>query len=145
MGLDDFNSGTNYCWYYAAYGNMSDYNEATSVDFGKGKQNTEKMIEYWNEKKYGEQDDNGTYKDMWGEIQGEVVKGYYVPSRAEWAAFAEELGITSSNYRSFGLSSYYWSSSQYNTYDSLSARIDSGSMLNGYVSNTYSIRLGLTF
>ncbi len=64
MALDNFNLGTSYCWYDAAYGNMRDYNEATSVDFGKGKQNTKKMIEYWNREEYGAQDDNGTYKDM---------------------------------------------------------------------------------
>ncbi len=117
MALDDISTDT-YCWYNAAfhnsYGNMNDYNETTSVDFGKGKQNTEKMIEHWNEKKYGEQNTHETYKDMWGEIQEEVAKGWYVPSRAEWAAFAEELGITSSNYGSFGLKGWYWSSSQCN-------------------------------
>ncbi len=68
MALDDI-STDKYCWYDAAEGNMSDYNEATSVDFGKGKQNTEKMIKYWNAKRYGEQNTDETHKDIWGQYK----------------------------------------------------------------------------
>ncbi len=144
MALDDI-STNEYCWYDAAYGNMSDYNTATSVDFGKGKQNTEKMIGYWNNEKYGVQDDSETYKDMLGAIQGEAAKGWYVPSRAEWAAFGGELGITSSNYGSFGLSSYYWSSSQTTPYTSWAVVLNSVGMSTIPVSNLRYVRLGSTF
>ncbi len=146
MALDNIGSTNRYCWYDAAYGNMSDYSTVTSVDFGKGKENTEKMIKYWNEKKYGAQDDNGTYKDMWGVIQEEVAKGWYVPSRAEWAAFAEELGITPSNRGSFGLSDWYWSSSQYITYNSWHANLGGGFVRNdGSVDYNGYVRLSVTF
>ena len=49
MALEDFNTGTLYCWYDDAYGNMKDYATATSLDFGTGKANTEAMIANWNE------------------------------------------------------------------------------------------------
>ncbi len=147
MALDDIGGTNRYCWYDAAWGNMSDYSIATSVsvDFGKGKENTEKMIKYWNEKKYGAQDDNGTYKDMWGAIQEEVAKGWFVPSRAEWAAFAEELGITSSNYSSKGLSDWYWSSSQCTTYNSWNAYLSVDYMYHYDVYIGSCVRLSATF
>ena len=37
--------GNGHYWYKEAYGKMSDYSTFTSKDFGKGKENTEKMIE----------------------------------------------------------------------------------------------------
>ncbi len=127
MALDDI-SEEDYVWYNAAYGNMSDWNTVTSVDFGKGKQNTEKMIKYWNEKKYGEHDTNGAYKDVWGQIQSEVNKGWFVASKEELAAFFEELGIDKTNYSSFGLSDWYFSSSQYNTACCWSANVGYGAI-----------------
>lgn len=141
-------TSTTYNWYYAALGNMSDYATATSVDFGKGKENTANMIAKWDkgaeEGGYGAQD-AGTYKDMWGEIKEEVAKGWFVPSRAEWAAFAQELGITSSNYTTYGLSNYYWSSSQRNTNNAWSANFYLGYMYSSNVTNNYYVRLSATF
>ncbi len=99
MALSDIDANGHY-WYYNAYGNMSDYYTTTSGDFGTGRANTETMISKWNNSGYGEQNAN----DMWGLIQNEVENGWFVPSRGEWAAFAEELGITKSNYTNFGLS-----------------------------------------
>ena len=113
MALKDFNPGAYYCWYDAAYGNMSDYSTATSEDFGTGKQNTLKMIEKWNNKVYGEQNDGTHNKDVWGEIQTKVNDGWFLPSKEEWSAFGEELGITTNNYEEKKLSHYCWSSSQY--------------------------------
>lgn len=115
MALEDFNTGTYYCWYDAAYGNMDDYATATSLDFGTGKANTEAMIAKWNSSAYGAQNDNGTYLDMWGAIQEKVAEGWFVPSRGEWGAFGDNLGITTDNYVNYGLSDWCWSSSQYNS------------------------------
>lgn len=112
MALEDFNTGTRYCWYDAAYGNMDDYATATSLDFGTGKANTEAMIAKWNSSAYGAQNDNGTYLDMWGAIQDKVAEGWFVPSRGEWGAFGDNLGITTDNYVNYGLSDWCWSSSQ---------------------------------
>ena len=145
MALEDFNPGTYYCWYDAAYENMSDYATATSEDFGTGKQNTLNMIEKWNNKAYGAQNDNGTYKDMWGEIQTKVNEGWFVPSQGEWSAFGEELGITIENYTSKNLSNYYWSSSQINAYAACNARFNNGYMDGSRVYGNYCVRLGTTF
>ena len=48
-------------------------------------------------------------------IQPKINKGWFIPSKEEWSAFGEELGITKNNYNAKGLSSSYWSSSQYTT------------------------------
>ncbi len=140
MALDDVGTST-YCWYYAAYGNMNDYNDVTSGDFGKGKQNTEKMMKYWSEKKYGEQNN----WDMWKLIQSEVEEGWFVPSRAEWAAFLEELGITWSNYRSFGIEYDYWSSSQFDTKCACRVSVILNYMEAMRVDYYYYVRLSKTF
>ena len=145
MELEDFNAGTRYCWYDAAYGNMSDYSTATSKDFGTGKANTNTMITKWNNNSYGAQNDNGTYLDMWGVIQDKVAEGWFVPSKAEWSAFAEELGITKSNYQEKGLTDWYWSSSQRNTGYAWNATFGLGYMGSYSVDYIYYVRLSTTF
>ena len=112
MSLTDVQPGTYFDWYNSAWRNMSDYSTYTSRDFGSGKENTRKMIEKWNNKGYGEQNQCSIHKDMWGQIQTEVNNGWFVPSKGEWSAFGGELGITSSNYSSKGLDGSNWSSSQ---------------------------------
>ena len=137
MALDDIDNSQHY-WYKSAYENMT---IDTSVDFEKGKENTQTMISQWNSNKYPPQDSN----DMWGLIQTQVNGGWFVPSKAEWAAFAEELGITKDNYVNHNLSYWYWSSSQSGTSHAWYADFLNGSMhgnsvnLNGYV------RLAATF
>ena len=113
MALTDFNNGNDgiYKWYNAAYGQINDYSSITSENFGKGKSNTSIMVSKWNSKAYGDQGDN----DIWGKIQSEVNKGWFVPSRAEWAAFAGNFKITSSNFKNFGLDFTYWTSSIYDS------------------------------
>ena len=44
-----------------------------------------------------------------------VDKGWFIPSRAEWAAFGEELKISQEKYANYDLSPYYWTSSQRNS------------------------------
>ena len=142
MALSDIDANTHY-WYYNAYGNMSDYATTTSGDFGTGKANTEAMIAKWNNGSnggYGEQNAN----DMWGLIQNEVENGWFVPSRGEWSAFAEELGITT-NYSSFGLSDWYWSSSQVDTNYAYGAIFDGGFINLNRVNNYTYVRLSTTF
>ena len=140
MALSDIDANTHY-WYYNAYGNMSDYATTTSGDFGTGKANTGAMIEKWNNSEYGEQNTN----DMWKLIQNEVANGWFVPSRGEWSAFAEELGITKSNYSDFGLSGWYWSTSQYDAHNAYYADFNLGYMNNNFVVNINCVRLSTTF
>lgn len=94
---------------------------------------------------YGEQDKCADHKDMWGQIQEEVAKGWFVPSKAEWSAFAEELGITSSNCTSKGLSYYYWSSSQGSEEPAWVAGLGNDCMLYFSVKDSTSVRLSATF
>jgi len=143
MALSDIDSNY-HDWYNAAYDKMSDYASATSQDFGKGKSNTATMISKWNSKAYGEQNAcSSGDTDMWGEIQAQVNKGWFVPSSKEWAAFAKNIGVTTSNYSSKGLG-WSWSSSQCNA--NFAYYID----FSGYVSyssvdgNNY-VRLATTF
>ncbi len=91
MALDDVDDEEHY-WYKSAYGNLDNPEGNTHNDLGLGKTNTKTMIYKWNDKSYGDQDPN----DMWKIIQDKeefplvtVDEGkWFVPSRAEWAAFA---------------------------------------------------------
>ena len=145
MALADIDSNTHY-WYKNASENMSDYSTATSGNFGTGKKNTDDMIARWDKGAvsnggYGDQDS----KDMWGLIKTQVSEGWFVPSRGEWSAFAQELGITSSNRSDFGLSYTYWSSSQYNTHIAWCADFDHGYMNHYDVGSNFCVRLATTF
>ena len=145
MALKDVDSSI-HTWYSNAYGNMSDYASTTSVDFGTGEKNTQTMISKWNSNAYGSQ----YSRDMWGlsAVQSGTwngSSGWYVPSRGEWAAFGAAFNITSSNYTSYGLSSYCWSSSQGKANFAWDADFISGYMYNFNVDSTYYVRLGTTF
>ena len=145
MALTDFNNGTTYDWYNTATGKMTDYSSTTSVGFGKGKSNTSAMISKWNSKKYGEQDKCSSHKDIWGQIQAKVDKGWFIPSRAEWAAFGEELKISQEKYADYELSPYYWTSSQRNSNLVWGASIDDQYVYDGKVNNNYYVRLSAMF
>ena len=110
MALENFTTEdyTSFYWYQNAQDKMSDYATTTSGDFGKGKENTKTMMT----KVYG---DGLKERDVWKHIGDEVSNGWFVPSRGEWSAFgvfANEQGMTTSNYGNYGLSYYCWSSSQ---------------------------------
>ena len=145
IALDDVDLST-HTWYNSANGNMNDYRTVTSTSFGNGEQNTKNMIAKWNSSAYGSQNSN----DIWGIsiVQSKInaSPAWYVPSKGEWAAFGDQLKITSSNYLSKGLSGYYWSSSQYSTSFAWSTYFEKGYFNNDYVneSNGY-VRLGATF
>ena len=159
MALEDFNPGIYYCWYDAAYGKLDNLVATEFNDFGQGKTNTTTMIAEWNKGengKYGAQDDNGTYKDMWGVIQKADSAGktwdlskWFVPSKAEWAAFGDflytKLGVTTGNYGNYGLKNYYWSSARYNTDNAYGASFRSCYMGCSNVDNHQYVRLSATF
>ena len=152
MALEDLDSNYHY-WYYNAYGKMSDYSSTTSEDFGRGKQNTETMIKKYEDKAYGDPYTTGTYTDLWGLslLKQKVSEGWFVPSKEEWAAFggeiAEIVGITDDddNYGDFGLSAYYWSSSQEGTNYAWDSYF-TGCFMGFYKVDGYnSVRLSATF
>ena len=154
MALDDIDgkqNGTRYCWYYAAGdgSGMTDWQSTTSTSFGSGKQNTKNMIAKWNSSAYGSQNGASSNPDMWGlsAVQSKINENpaWYVPSREEWAAFGDQLGITQSNYENKELSSCCWSSSQHNTDSMPYANFEYGSMVNGVAYGNNYVRLGATF
>ena len=107
----------------------------TTTTFGSGKTNTQTLI--------GKVDLNSSLKEQ---IQPKVNKGWFIPSKEEWSAFGEELGITKSNYSAKGLSKWYLSSSQGSNDASnvWSAHFGSGCMDNYYNNYSY-VRLATTF
>lgn len=145
MALEDFTDGTNtiFCWYDAAFENMSDYKTATSTAFETGETNTTAMIAKWNAGGYGTQND-GSKPDVWGVIQAKVNAGWFVPSKDEWSAFGSNLGIRL-NYSQYGLSYYYWSSSQSGTNYAWGAGFGNGHMSFNNVNHSRYVRLSATF
>ena len=141
MTLTDYES-TGCYWYKSAYGKMSDYSSYTSTAFGKGKENTTKMITKWNASGYGTQDAG----DLWGKVQTASNANWFIPSSGELAAFASNLGITKDNYGStYKLKFYYWSSSQRNTYHAWSTTFGTGDVGINTVDFTCYVRLAATF
>ena len=147
---ENYPAYTSYYWYKNAYSHMSPL--ITSNNFGEGKENTRKMIAKWNAaaeenpevEPYAESAQEK--QDIWKHIQGKYNEGWFIPSRAEWAAFANELGIDNTNYSStYGLSNYYWSSSQSNANFAWIAYFSNGHMNYNGVNNTYAVRLATTF
>ena len=118
--FDTYNNSVNkrHSWYYSASVSkkLDNYHDGTYNDFGEGKIFTDYNIKKWNSSAYGAQNGDSTDLDLWGVIQDKVKEGWFVPSRAEWAAFASYLGLNSSvtnpNYSKYGLTWWYWSSAQ---------------------------------
>ena len=159
LSLADYDANGHY-WYKNAYGKMSDSTSTskfTSEDFGKGKENTEKMIERMKNHSdtskysvdYGEAT-TGTNADIWNIIEDKVKEGWFVPSKAEWAAFASYLNTSKTSihtnyYVNYGLNGLYWSSSQSNNGSAWRVDFGYGDMYGSHVSHTYSLRLCATF
>ena len=153
LSLADYDSSTSHTWYKKAYGKMKDYNASantpTSIEIGKGENNTRLMVQriaYHSSLNpdYGDPSDS----DIWQVLQTRPT-GWFVPSKNEWNAFMTNLkaqGLTTSNYSSsFGLSKYYWSSSQHFGYSAWYVGFGTGGMDCDYVSSTNSLRLCATF
>ena len=151
---------TNYYWYKNAFGKMPDPVKDTSTDFGTGYDNTGTMIRIWNNNGAETGWTTGATKDkqdIWKHIQEEYQEGWYIPSHGEWAAFADYFEITSDydtglyvanggNYNStYGLSSYYWSSSQGSTSLAWGVGFNLGRMGDSTVTTNFYVRLGATF
>ena len=162
MTLEDFtnNSKNRFYWYYNAGEKLDRKIESSAIDFGEGKQKTIDMVIDWNNNttKYGEQTTASSgkdYIDLWGAIQDgqyNIVstasdsKKWFIPSKSEWSAFGEELGITQYNYENKGLSDWYWSSSQYDAFSAYSANFRDGYIHFHYVYDSNPcVRLSTTF
>ena len=159
LSLADYDANGHY-WYKNAYGKMSDSTSTskfTSEDFGKGKENTEKMIErmknHSDKSKYEydySEPTTGTNADIWNIIEDKVKEGWFVPSKAEWAAFASYLNTSKTSaktnyYVNYGLNNWYWSSSQRGSNYAWCVYFYSGCMNCYGVRTTGSLRLCTTF
>ena len=153
MALENLDSSI-HTWYSSKYGSLSeDNNEANTVkELGKGKENTKKMKDMWNE----DADTSKSENDVWKVIQdaGVDLDNWYVPSRAEWAAFGDfcytklDPKMDTRNYSNRGLTASYWSSSQKTTRAACSAEFGRGGYIyisSGVGLNTVRVRLGATF
>ena len=156
ISLADYDSNS-HCWYTKAYGKMSDYSTFTSQDFGKGKENTVKMIDRMKNHSdtskysvdYGEAT-TGTNADVWNIIEDKVKEGWFVPSRAEWAAFASYLNTSKTStdtnyYENYGLSAWCWASSQRNKLQAWRMCFANGYVDGNALGNADSLRLCATF
>ena len=149
LSLADYDSSTSHTWYKSASGKMTDANTPTSIEIGKGENNTRLMVQriaYHSSLNpdYGDPADS----DIWQVLQTRPT-GWFVPSKNEWNAFMTNLkaqGLTTSNYSSsFGLSKYYWSSSQNINYRAWYVNFYNSGMYCGIVNDTDSLRLCATF
>ena len=140
MALKDVGT-TTYYWYHSASGKLdktvaTDYN-----DFGDGRENTEYVMNKWTNSLWGSQNS----RDMCGAIQTEVNNGWFVASKSEWAAFGGAFSITSGNYGNYGLSDWYWSSSQYGSSSAYYANFNTGCIICNGVNDYRYVRLSATF
>ena len=152
LSLADYDGNEHY-WYKNADGKMEGVSDEkfTSKDFGKGKENTEKMIERMKNHSdkskykydYGEPT-TGENADIWNIIEDKVKEGWFVPSIGEWAAFASYLN-KSTDYHGYGLSYSYWSSSQRYQSDAKTVELNPGFTWSSYVYFTNPLRLCATF
>jgi hypothetical protein len=132
--IDGTKNGTGYTW-DANYVTSA----STSENFGTGYENTKAVLESWSSST------SASSSDLWGKITEEVKRGWFVPSRAEWSAFAGELGITSSTYGNYGLSTYSWSSSQDDLGRAYYANFYRGRINYGSIYTDFFVRLSATF
>ena len=153
MALSDFTTDdyTSFLW----YGN---WDERTSEcipigSFGKGRSNTNFMIEKWNREK--DNNANPNPRDIWPNIQEkakQVNGGWFVPSVGEWAAFAcmfkGDDKITIENYSNiYGLSANYWTSTIHHSGASIAwfALFPEGQVYYQWLHEPLRVRLSTTF
>ena len=118
LSLADYDANY-HCWYSNAWWRLDNKHSYTVNDFGKGIEYTQYVMDKWNDESlpYGAHNGSSSFTDIWGIIQDKVKEGWFVPSRAEWAAFASYLNTSKTStdtnyYVNYGLSSWYWSSAQ---------------------------------
>ena len=151
-------------------GLMTDYVTYTLTEFGKGKENTSKMIARGNNNGKDPYDSSNTSNygalsdtDVWKVIQTQTNNGWFVPSKDEWNAFGAFFKVggedskrgldgnthTYTNYYDYNtaykLSPDYWSSSQDTTSCAWATYFSNGTMYHTNVDFTSYVRLAATF
>ena len=85
--------------------------------------------------------DYRSYTYKYTECRDIRLKEWHVPTKNEFAAFGNELNITTSNYSEYGLKGLYWSSTTYNqgsrgyavSFSSCTISAESNNAIPGYV------------
>lgn len=113
-------------WENGSDGKLDKLISPTENDFGNGKENTEYVMERWDNETWGVQNNNGYIPDVWGAIKTEVNKGWFLPSKSEWSAFADmlftQLGVTTLNSNT----NWVWTSSQGGVKSAFGVKLDEG-------------------
>lgn len=136
LALEDINSGTTYTWYHSDQ-LPSIY---TEEGFGSGRENTKIMFQM----------ESGYSSTIWGAINGktggekEGGPEWFVPSRGEWIVLGKVFFNSHVIYKTYGINSATWTSSQSDTSNVWSFRV-TGIARNGKVSSSGHIRLATTF
>jgi len=147
MALEDV-SASLYTWYAskASAGLSVSTKNGIGIDLDEeepkeiGKANTEKMLDIWGHDE-SVPDNN---RDIWGisDLNGK----WFIPSKSEWLAFADEFKIDSTNYdENYGLRGSYWSSSQSSTGWAWSIRFEFDMGRTYTINYPYYVRLSATF
>ena len=157
MGLENLtrNGYSTLYWYIRASNRMSTYASDTNVAFGKGRENTKKIVDIWTAGTSGAYGAGQNAKDLWGLFPLDEAKWpkvldtdeyrWFIASRGEWAAFARHLGITVTNYGSKNLSANYWASSQSSAKNAWNTYFEDGYMTKSQVSVKHNVRASATF
>ena len=143
-------STSEYTWYASKA--STGLEVITSGDFGTGKANTVTMIETWNE----DTDEAKSNNDVWGVIQNsdeyDIVETandsgkWFLPSRAEWSAFCEELSLDWIAWCNIDEGrDYYWTSSQKEGTKAWFPGLSKDCFNNTALSNGELVRLSATF
>ena len=132
-------------------GLMTDYVTYTLTEFGKGKENTSKMIARGNNNGKDPYDSSNTSNygalsdtDVWKVIQTQTNNGWFVPSRDEWNAFGAFFKVGGYN-TAYKLSNWCWSSSQFDSITAYDVDFIYGRSNFFGVNRFHSVRLGSTF
>ena len=144
---------TYYYWYKNSYLKVNGFD--TSENFGTGYTNTGTMIERWNKNGEGTGYYSGATQDnqdIFKHIQEKYKDDWYIPSKGEWAAFADYLyqrsenSLTINNYNSiYKLSDNYFSSSIYSATSVWLIVFSSNHIYSDTIGNFRYVRLGKTF
>ena len=81
------------------------------------------------------------------DAKNQAKDDWVLPEKNEWAAFGDKIGITTSNYSSYGLKNEYWSSSPFTTgYGCYCVNFSNGNIVVNLVSSgKLPVRLARTF
>ena len=164
MALSDVDTNDHkwWNWFYTHSSSLG-----TSYEIGSGKTNTETVKVAWNDAGESKQNTDSGYTDIWSLItlDSSNKAEWFIPSSREWQAFGAmswtdnattpvtrsitggTIGSGGNYGDNFGLSNYYWSSSQDSSYtnDAQGTLFSYSGMTYFYMNKDFRVRLSTTF